>query len=323
MSWSGPFFAALAAVALVASTPAPAESGASNAELREAWSSRTTFVAGGDFPVSFEYTAGTEAVELPTWRLGAGAFSIAGKPLGERGEKTFMLPAGANMKVSFDLGPALVASGVAESFELGFEGSTPKKIAFYRPAGEELDFIDPSKIATEDLANYLVLLRTNQGEMLVEMAPELAPNHVRNFLDLSYNGFYNGVKFHRVIPGFMIQGGDPFTKDPAKKAQWGSGNGPRMLEAEFSSAKHERGTLSMARLGGNNDSASCQFFICHAKATNLDGQYSVFGKLVSGFETLDAIALTPAESAVRGAPPSSPIEPQEILSAVVLFAPTK
>ena len=166
-------------------------------------------------------------------------------------------------------------------------------------------------------------MATTQGDMLMAMSPELAPNHVRNFLDLSYSGFYDNVKFHRVIPGFMIQGGDPFTKDPDKKAQWGSGNGPRMLDAEFSTAKHERGTLSMARLGGNVNSASCQFFVCHAKATNLDGQYSIFGKLESGFDTLDAIATTPAESAVRGAPASTPITPQRILSATVIFSPTK
>jgi len=134
-----------------------------------------------------------------------------------------------------------------------------------------------------ELANFHVVLDTNQGEMEVEFWPDVAPNHVRNFLELAYTGFYDKKTFHRVIPGFMIQGGCPQGS--------GMGDGPRRLKAEFNARKHVKGVLSMAR-SSNPDSASCQFFVMHAASPHLDGQYSGFGKLVRGLETLDKIAGT-------------------------------
>jgi len=317
MNLATPFFVALAAVATAfapVTAPAPA------AELGVAWSSGDSYVEGKAFEVSVALTVGSEAAELDTWRLGPAAFSVNGKKLGERKKGSLMLPAGANMQLTFDLGPALADAGIRGGFKLACEGGETKELGFYKPAPAGLNFMDPAVIATGDLASYQVLLSTNQGDMLVEMYPELAPNHVRNFLDLSYSGFYDGVLFHRVIPGFMIQGGDPNTKDITKKRMWGTGNGPRMLDAEFSSTKHVRGILSMAR-SQSPDSASSQFFVMHATAPSLDGAYSIFGNLVSGFETLDAIVTTPAESAQRGQPATTPIEPQKILSATVLYAP--
>jgi len=136
--------------------------------------------------------------------------------------------------------------------------------------------------ATE-LANFHVVMDTNQGEMEVEFWPDVAPNHVRNFLDLAYNGFYDKKTFHRVIPGFMIQGGCPQGS--------AMGDGPRRMKAEFNARKHTKGVLSMAR-SSSPDSASCQFFVMHAASPHLDGQYSGFGKLVRGLETLDKIAGT-------------------------------
>ena len=151
---------------------------------------------------------------------------------------------------------------------------------------------------------FNVLLQTNHGEMIVEFWPDVAPMHVRNFLDLSYTNFYSGVTFHRVMPGFMIQGGDPTGS--------GNGNGPRTLQAEFNDRSHERGVLSMARTEDPN-SASCQFFIMHAPAPGLDHQYSAFGRLIAGYETLDAIATTPTTQ-------DRPNDPQKILKATVIRA---
>ncbi|MEY4774408.1 MAG: hypothetical protein RIT40_1443 [Planctomycetota bacterium] len=158
------------------------------------------------------------------------------------------------------------------------------------------------------LANWRVVMTTTAGEMEMEFWPETAPGHVRNFLDLCQAGFYNGTIFHRVIPGFMIQGGDP--------TGTGTGGGPRRLKAEFSKRPHLKGVLSMAR-SASPDSASCQFFVMHDKSPHLDGQYSAFGQVVRGLEVVDAIAMTKTSVGDR------PITKQEIKSAVVIPAPAK
>lgn len=137
----------------------------------------------------------------------------------------------------------------------------------------------------------VAVLTTNKGEITFELRSDLAPEHVNNFVDLANTGFYNGTKFHRVISGFMIQGGDPNSKEP-NYATWGTGNGPRRLKAEFSPAEkasHIRGAVSMAR-ANDPDSASCQFFIVHKDSKFLDGKYSIFGQVLTGMEVVDAIA---------------------------------
>jgi len=137
-------------------------------------------------------------------------------------------------------------------------------------------------------------LVTSKGTITFELLPELAPQHVQNFVELAGSGFYNGTKFHRVIPGFMIQGGDPNSKTP-DTSTWGMGDGPRKLKAEFSSpdkASHVRGMVSMARSNDPN-SASCQFFIVQSDSKFLDGKYTIFGKVLSGMEVVDAIANSP------------------------------
>ncbi len=140
----------------------------------------------------------------------------------------------------------------------------------------------------------VAVLKTSKGTITFELLPELAPGHVKNFVDLAKSGFYDGTKFHRVIPGFMIQGGDPNTKTD-NVASWGVGNGPRRLKAEFSpasKASHVRGMVSMAR-APDPDSASCQFFIVHQDSKSLDEQYTIFGKVLSGMDVVDAIASAP------------------------------
>jgi peptidyl-prolyl cis-trans isomerase B (cyclophilin B) len=133
-------------------------------------------------------------------------------------------------------------------------------------------------------------IKTNKGTITIRFFPDAAPNHVRNFIDLAEKGFYNGTKFHRVIPGFMIQGGDPNTKsgDPST---WGTGGSGKNVKAEFNSIHHARGIVSMAR-STDPDSASSQFFICVADAGSLDRQYSAFGQVTKGMEAADAIVNT-------------------------------
>jgi peptidyl-prolyl cis-trans isomerase B (cyclophilin B) len=131
------------------------------------------------------------------------------------------------------------------------------------------------------------IIETKFGNMELRFFPEVAPNHVKNFIDLSKKGFYDGSTFHRVIPGFMIQGGDPNSKNPDRSTH-GMGGPGYALKAEFNDKPHKRGRLSMAR-AAHPDSAGSQFFICVADASFLDKQYTVFGEVASGMEVADKI----------------------------------
>lgn len=139
--------------------------------------------------------------------------------------------------------------------------------------------------------NKIAEIHTRKGVITVKFLPDLAPNHVRNFIDLSEQGYYNGTRFHRVIPGFMIQGGDPNTKTD-NQMNWGTGGSGKNLKAEFSSRHHSRGILSMAR-SQDPDSASSQFFITVADAASLDNQYTVFGEVLTGMDVADQIVNAP------------------------------
>ena len=136
----------------------------------------------------------------------------------------------------------------------------------------------------------LVILETNLGNITIEFFPDDAPNHVDNFIGLAESGFYDGTIFHRIISGFMIQGGDPNTID-GDPSTWGIGGPTERVDAEFNTIKHNRGIVSMARSADPNSGGS-QFFIVHKDSNTLDGQYSVFGRIVTeeSFETLDKIA---------------------------------
>jgi cyclophilin family peptidyl-prolyl cis-trans isomerase len=137
------------------------------------------------------------------------------------------------------------------------------------------------------------IIETKFGNMELRFFPEVAPNHVKNFIDLAKKGFYEGTLFHRVIPGFMIQGGDPNTKNP-DRSKHGMGGPGYTLKAEFNDKPHKKGTLSMARATDPN-SAGSQFFICAAPAPFLDKQYTVFGEVVSGMEAADTIVSQPRD----------------------------
>jgi len=133
------------------------------------------------------------------------------------------------------------------------------------------------------------------GKIVIELFPDVAPQHVRNFDSLVSVKFYDGTAFHRVIPGFMIQGGDPNSKDKPKET-WGMGApGQTRVPAEFSSVKHVRGIVSAARSNDIN-SATSQFFIMHGNSPNLDGKYSAFGQTVSGLEVVDTIVNKPRDA---------------------------
>ncbi len=132
-----------------------------------------------------------------------------------------------------------------------------------------------------------VTIKTNFGSIKFSLLPELAPETVRNFSKLAKSGFYNETLFHRVIPGFMIQGGDPNTKSPDKSV-WGQGGPGYNLKAEFSSRSHLRGIVSMAR-AADPDSAGSQFFIVTSDSTFLDKQYTVFGEVTEGMDVADKI----------------------------------
>ena len=138
-----------------------------------------------------------------------------------------------------------------------------------------------------------VIIKTNFGSIKFGLLPELAPETTRSFLKLAKSGFYNGTLFHRVIPGFMIQGGDPNTKSPDKNV-WGQGGPGYNLKAEFNSRSHLRGIVSMAR-AADPDSAGSQFFIVTSDSTFLDKQYTVFGEVVDGIEVADKIVNLPRD----------------------------
>lgn len=143
------------------------------------------------------------------------------------------------------------------------------------------------------MAETTAMIETKFGNLELRFFPDVAPNHVKNFIDLAKKGFYDGTLFHRVIPGFMIQGGDPITKNP-DRSRHGTGGPGYSVKAEFNDKPHKRGTLSMARSSDPN-SAGSQFFICVAPASFLDKQYTVFGEVVSGMEAADKIVAQPRD----------------------------
>jgi peptidyl-prolyl cis-trans isomerase B (cyclophilin B) len=148
-------------------------------------------------------------------------------------------------------------------------------------------------------SNEVAVIKTNEGEMVVQFWTDAAPDTIQNFKKLAGQGFYDGTIFHRIVKGFMIQGGDPNSKDLAKESSYGQGGPGYEIKAEFNNHSHDRGVISMAR-GPDPDSAGSQFFICLAPVRRLDGQYTTFGKLIKGDDVLDKIGNTPVERNAQG-----------------------
>src|SRR5436190_23334077 len=141
-------------------------------------------------------------------------------------------------------------------------------------------------------SNEVAVIKTNEGEMVVQFWTDAAPNTIENFKKLARQGLYDGTIFHRIVKGFMIQGGDPNSKDPGKESRYGEGGPGYKIKAEFNDHSHQRGVISMAR-EPDPDSAGSQFFICLAPVPRLDGEYTTFGKLIKGDDVLQKISDTP------------------------------
>lgn len=180
-------------------------------------------------------------------------------------------------------------------------------------------------------ATEVAVIKTSAGEMVVEFWPDVAPKTVENFKKLAKQGFFDGTAFHRIIKGFMIQGGDPNTKDATKEAEYGKGDPGYKIDAEFNERKHTKGVLSMARNGDRNEqygampappfanSAGSQFFIMHGPAPHLDNRYTAFGKLLKGEDVLDLIADTPVVRKSDSVP-SKPTKRIEVESVKIVPA---
>ena len=158
---------------------------------------------------------------------------------------------------------------------------------------------EKKEISTMSNSNEVAVIKTNEGEMVVQFWTDAAPNTIENFKKLARQGFYDGTIFHRIVKGFMIQGGDPNSKDAAKEDAYGQGGPGYESKAEFNNHSHDLGVLSMAR-GPDPDSAGSQFFICLAPVRRLDGQYTTFGKLIKGDDVLEKIGNTSIERNAQG-----------------------
>ena len=167
----------------------------------------------------------------------------------------------------------------------------------------------------------IAIIKTTEGEMTLEFWADVAPKTVENFKKLARSGFYDGTCFHRIIKGFMIQGGDPLTKDPSKEHSWGTGGPGWQIKAEFNERKHQRGVISMAR-SSSPDSAGSQFFICDGDASFLDRQYTAFGKLVKGEDVLVKIASTSVGASGSGEA-SKPLKRIGVVSVSIVEAGAK
>jgi peptidyl-prolyl cis-trans isomerase B (cyclophilin B) len=207
----------------------------------------------------------------------------------------------------------LAAIGGSSSFELGhsfgirylsFVISDFMKILILAIA-----VIASTVFATEDKkegtptnsSNEVAVIKTSEGDMVVQFWTDAAPKTVENFKKLARQGFYDGTTFHRIVKEFMIQGGDPNSKDPAKENSYGEGGPGYNITAEFNDHGHDRGVISMAR-GPDPDSAGSQFFICLAPVHRLDHQYTTFGKLIKGQDVLEKIGDTPVTRNSMGEP---------------------
>lgn len=204
----------------------------------------------------------------------------------------------------------VITTVIAFVLGLSLMGCDPEKAEPVKATTPTADSATSTQAPVESLkeqpadGDEVAVLETDKGRIVLMFYPEKAPKHVENFKTLVKSGFYNGTRFHRCIPGFMIQGGDPNSKDIKKAATWGMGgnvqNGAEVtVPAEFNNIKHVRGTLSMAR-GGDPNSASSQFFIMHDAYPSLDGGYSAFGKAITGLEVVDEIVNTPLKDIENG-----------------------
>lgn len=203
------------------------------------------------------------------------------------------------------------ANGSVSNSSESTTGTTTSSTDQTAPKGE-------FKMPTPKDGEEVAVMETTEGKIVVGFLRDKAPGHVENFTKLANKKFYDGTKFHRVIPGFMIQGGDPNTKG-SDSSTWGMGGPGYTIKAEFNDVPHIRGILSMAR-SQDPDSAGSQFFIMHDKNSGLDGQYTAFGYVISGLETVDKIAKAKTKPGGEG---SSPEKPVTLTSVKIVKWPVK
>ena len=215
------------------------------------------------------------------------------------------------MKITLSLCAVSLALGLvtAQSQETNNQPKADAKSGKKLDSKEEKSSMNIKEVA---------VIKTTEGEMVVEFWTDVAPKTVENFKTLAKKGFYDGTCFHRVIKDFMIQGGDPLTKDPKMEARWGTGDPGYKIKAEFNDRHHDRGVLSMAR-SQDPDSAGSQFFICQGDASGLDHKYTAFGKLIKGDDVLEKIANTPVTANQIGEP-SKPTKRVEVTSIKIVPA---
>ena len=182
----------------------------------------------------------------------------------------------------------------------GAEAANPQAADSGDVSKDKKQYPKPGDMKIDKEKTYTATIETEAGTMVAELYPKIAPQTVNSFVFLAKEGFYEGVIFHRVIPGFMIQGGDP--------TGTGTGGPGYSVPAEFNDTKHERGILSMARSQDPN-SAGSQFFVMHAAYPSLDGKYTVFGKVTKGVETVDKIVTAPTGANDR---PTNPVKIKKI-----------
>ena len=166
--------------------------------------------------------------------------------------------------------------------------STPNQTTPPQVERKNMDIVNQEIKAGEEVA----VVTTGKGQFVLRFYADIAPKHVENFKKLATTGFYDGTRFHRTIPGFVIQGGDPLTKRIEDASRWGTGGPEWRVPAEFNERPHKRGILSMARSSDPNSGGS-QFFVCVADVPSLDRQYTVFGAIVSGMDVVDQIVKSP------------------------------
>jgi peptidyl-prolyl cis-trans isomerase B (cyclophilin B) len=194
----------------------------------------------------------------------------------------------------------------------GLAGLTAARAEDKAAAKTETKKEEKSPVSTNEVA----VIKTTKGEMVIEFWPDVAPKTVENFKKLAKDGFYDGTAFHRIVKGFMVQGGDPLTKDASMEARWGTGDPGYKIKAEFNQRSHQFGVLSMAR-SANPDSAGSQFFICLGDASFLDGKYTSFGKVLKGEDVLKALGEVQTRVA-GGGEKSRPVERQGVESVKIV-----
>jgi cyclophilin family peptidyl-prolyl cis-trans isomerase len=290
---------------------------------------------GEPWPVTVDVQAGSErASQVPLWAFTEAAFELAGKVEVERPEGTLQLAPGQKISTTLDLVALLATRGAEQPTQVELRhalADAPVTAQWLRRAETGIDFMT---LPAEQLGDYNVVLQTTSGPIWLQLWPDVAPNHVRNFLDLANTGYYDGSRYHRVIPGFMVQSGRASEGRPA----------PRSVKAEFNTRRHVTGVLSAARAGNDIDSATSEFFLVHRPAPHLDGQYTGYGSIVPdhapSFATLETLVKSVENNyaVVRELLRAFPIDPnhdlvqmvintprppQEIVRAIVVKAPPK